>query len=83
MYLSSSRTELLVRLLTNRLVSYPAPTMMVPNHNYWQVYHRTNSLANALSAKWNIGLYFMLNTWGIEHRILSTPGQVKATLVCR
>ena len=31
----------------------------LPIHDIWQVLHRTNSLANALSAKWNIGLYLI------------------------
>ena len=54
----------------------------LPNH-YRQAHHRTNSLANALSAKWNIGLYLILNAREIEYRILFTLGQVKAMLVCR
>ena len=43
----------------------------LPNYDCWQVLHRTNNLANALSAKWNIGLYLILNTWEIEHLHLS------------
>ena len=61
----------------------PFLVLRLPNHDNWQVHRRTNSLANALSAKWSIGLYLILNTWDIEHRIPFTPGQVKATLVCR
>jgi len=52
----------------NRLVSRLL-YMTAPNHNYWQVHHRTYSLANALSIKWNIGVYLVLNndTRGIEY----------------
>ena len=63
MHLSSSKTELLVRLLMNRLVSHRILTMS-PHYNYSQVRHRTNSLAIALSAKWNIGVSFLTMTRG-------------------